>query len=660
MKIFNKKNKQNDKNSQKSETTENKPNTDSNFLRNIQLGSEWGRKTVLAFFDYVLWGSEEIYYWYTSTERPPVNEGDYEAYERRQADRRKEAILETKKKIRDQSIQTNYKDDLNRLKYKKSIYQNWYAETKRKLDDKFANDRSLYISEQDKEEPQRIPGWVTEDFNRDFYYNKLCESLECTSAKPINFSPDYNTKKDQKVVIRDLKRELASSQKSSESCNNENAHLRSEYERYIKKIDTRLFKLHKTSDKNVAEMSSLERSPFIHGLNFERSPFIHGPNIGNSNPNLQQVDLDLGFWNFLKFPINVAKGRVFKLAEGERFLFATLCRIFELMLASLVAFLYYKMTLGIYHVAVFIFQQLTESTTNRLKNRQELLRHRTKEQQREETRRRKQRSRRTLFKDIHHLAGRLKNIGVSVQLPFRSPVSFNPPEKLIEPKDKRKRPNLEDRNHNMRGGSTTSLDPLFERDLSTLTNMERNQILFAIDPIYLLIQVEKNNLEVQKVVELYQKNKRSNPRQIFKNRNYGYKFIQSKRPVLASLNDKISTIIGSLTFIAAATLSEIESPRYNYNLENKQIPAIERNLNQIPEIMREIEEFEESCQIQLEEPKAKPKKRLKARKHNRKIHRLSDLPSLETEDSNLEMEDSNKDNGIELQNNLTKKRIRIR
>lgn len=279
-------------------------------------------------------------------------------------------------------------------------------------------------------------------------------------------------------------------------------------------------------------------------------------------------------------------------------------KMFELLIACAVFAIYCVILMAVYNVLKFAFDHAKESITHWAQKRREIAEYRLQEERRRDRMERRRKGRREFGRNADRfLDGTAKKVASLYT--------------------------------SVRGGM--SLPSVSEIEISTSTQIEKEQILFAYDPIHMLIKIEKNRLEICEILQMYKTTGTSKRARIIKQLK---SFTHSQ---IKKLEYPLSTIAGWITIVTMASIITTTRPSTQeyVNQPYSEVPRIERNVNLNLEITQEIEQVEELFELQNESQKSKTtqrtnQKRKKARKFNRKFNRkincLNDLPSLQYDD----------------------------
>ena len=563
----------------------------------------------ISLYDFFVWLYKAINKLIYIPEVAPTDPEQFKLYQQNKREQEKREQLQTILDDRRARVKQLHNEDLNIINRRKNVCSEWYTDTKTELNKKLKYEQNLYVTEKDRSDPTRLPGWNREQFDHRHHANELCNKLYCktgdSSLPPLPASPS-NKNHNHDIQVRDLKRQL-------EQCDVEKTNMIKGYDHYVATLNSEVM------DKDVI-ISKIQQKQFA------LPDVMFGPAAAAAAP--PPVEYDLGFWNFLLFPIDVARGKVFSLAKGQSFVFAPFLRFFELLLACLICVFYMGVFAGISHAIRSAFDFTKESAHHWAERRREAAKYRIEEERRDKRLELRRRGRREFGQTINRaLDGPLKKAANLVETVKR-------------------------------GGALalTLVPPISEIKNFTFTEMEKEQILLAHDPIFMLIRIEKNRLEMRKIIQTYNIIKRLKGDEIVGQFNSVIKSVLSKRPSGASVRASISTILGALTLVAAATQIYTTEPTFN---STQYVPQtlIERNVSQKVEMIQEhkvemiqeIEEVEEILEMEIENKKTEIAEQLQKKRKNRRRYKevsLSDLPAWEGKDGDRDGGDAQYDSNV--------------
>lgn len=549
--------------------------------------------------------------------QPPGGTVEWDAWNDRKIAERKKAQFEALLNERKKKLNAQSKIDHEIINDKKSRCTDWYSESKKQLREKYSYDENVYVPEQDWNNPSRTTGWETEQFDHTPNNQKLCERLNCDSNSklklPDTSSSSKNTCRQEQLQIRDLERQMA---RTDQQCERNLDYLTESYEKAISDLTARCYT---EGSESKSRLNRLE---------------LPGPPTVPNLETVQKLAGATGFWSILNFPVNVARGNIFQLSKDQGFLAGPICRLFEVLIAVFIVIAYGMIAILVWNILSFVFAFAKESVEHWKDNRRRDSEYLFDQRRREDNAKRRRKRRREFGQGLNEvLDGPAKKTASLVKA--------------------------------FRGGYQPSFDNLtlpkipfnaLKMDPAEFTQWEKEQILFACDPIHSMIQIEKLRLEVREILESCQPSDLYKPRsskikKIFKSFSTPFKRIsfpslKVKRVYFRSLIDKVSLGLGILTMSAAAVLLDVPSSDPNINSRVSQYPSyqIEQinarypgltntftsessgpDFKQLEKLVETEELLELEAAVENEQAEPKKPKRRKIKKHNRKIHTLNDL-----------------------------------
>lgn len=509
-----------------------------------------------------------------------------DAYERklwqeRQDEKKRFKDLESRLTARKNAVYDQYTKDLNKVFQRKKVCDNWYAETKTDLTNKRKDDENLYVSFENKDHPEREPKWETTPVNIDSYHEGLCERL-CSSGEEqtaipaekqsstsltlfatsvstsssesdtrsrfpstsTNF-PSTDSRQmpfDAEMLLRAQHRELA-------ICESDKAHLESLYKKLENKIYELQKKLIEKSGQNPAPTltptgSSSPKRDVLMPSGLKQATEKYNP----GHPGVFSFSSPKGLWEGFKYVF----GLPFLVGSGELRV-TGIAYFFHVLGALLMLVVYGYILWNLYQAMKYAARLADDIIYTYRKNRQQ-----QREDERENRLRIEKAQRRSYwFKIWGQRAKSVAHEGAEVANKWLKPVQ------ALRGYDSDSNSKNSIRNIG-RGGYIPPFPDasLFRPETYVgLTETEKEQMLFAYDPIHVVIRIaalqqeaEELLLEMDEIELAFQKaNKKKSKQGRIKTAYRGtVSFIKSKRPSIAQIRAQVSAGLGYTSLVIAA------------------------------------------------------------------------------------------------------------
>lgn len=579
---------------------------------------EWVYEKISDIFRYCIDTYQEVSDWLYDETSPPDDPEDYKIWLNERKEKQNKKHYQNRLDARNKKIKSVYNQDLNKIRRKQKVCDNWHSTTKTDIDKKYTADTNIYMDPAERMYPENNPNWETYPIDHLENHKKLCENLRCkvestststsvavSRTEPVprlkintndrypnfvdlEFSARLERCQQEKVELNDL---YTAARDNYYQCE------RNSLQRPAVSPQNRLNIQIPTNLREAAPSDFIASTP---------EPFA---SLSTNIPWLTISPLT----RFFEIPLHLVSGNILRNKKGLSNIGIFIVQIFS---ALLVLYLYWILLSTVFEVMQSCVVVAKNSIQQYNDNRQEQYRYKLEQDRKDEKLKRRsfrfniwRRTTKGLVNDAVDIRNQLKK-------PFRSKKNHS-----IDSKRSFKRID--------RGGYIPPFPNLLLLNPQTyigLTDFQIQKILFTHDPVHLIIRRQEILDEVEEIlkeVKNFSQKMESKVNRVKKIQNIKFK---TKSGILATYFYLISLIASTSEISTVKIMSDPvtpvpimvvqTNPKVKFNNNSIQ------NYNGLKPFLTQIEQTENLRGISIKKNRTK-----KYKKFNRKVHTLSDLPN---------------------------------